>query len=203
LNQFFANLSTRVIAIGAIVVGLIFILIYDPPRTICDSQLEVFKKDQDRFLFSTEVRRIKRIPEIERLTDQCRQSAGPGGCFELFSKLGKLAEDLENIPRRCTSEAGRVPEIRKGLLESLALMMMLAWGERPPVSYAQRFGWLDTSDVALFCRLKRQAEAFYGAAGWASYRSEVFKKLPGSEGMPRDQIWTRSLASASCERLIR
>ena len=199
MDQLLASLPTRVIAIGAIIIGLIFILLNDPPRTVCDTQLEIFKEAQLRFLYQTENKGVKRTPDIQKELANCRQSAGPGGCFELFENLKKMLTDLENVPRQCASAAGGVGEIRGALLESLRLIIMLAWGDKAPVAYTQRYGWLDAADVALFCRLKHQVGVLYGREAWNEFRAAVLKELPQVSTLNSEQVWQRSIVSTSCE----
>lgn len=197
MEQFLASLPTRVLAIGAIILGFLFFLLNDPPKTVCDVQLDIFQKEQDRFLYPSASGVQK--PEIDKAFEVCRQGAGPGDCFDLFRKLKKLALDVENIPRQCTGAASGRSEVKKGIWGSLKLMVMLAWGERPPLTYVQRQGWLDTSDVALFCRLKHQAVEIFGREAWIGFREAVVKDLPGAATLPKEQVWQRSLLSTACE----
>lgn len=197
MDQLLASLPARVLAIGAIIIGFLFFLLNDPPRTVCDVQMEIFKKEQEKFLYPSESG--VRKPEIDKDFERCRQGAGPGGCFELFRKLKKLAVDLENLPGECVSDAASHGEIQKGVWGSLKLMVLLAWGETPPLSYVRRNGWLDTSDVALFCKLKTQAVEIFGREAWIQFRDQATSGLPGADRLPKDQIWQRSLVSATCE----
>ncbi|MCM2280870.1 MAG: hypothetical protein NDI61_03375 [Bdellovibrionaceae bacterium] len=197
MDQLIASLPARVVAIAAIVLGFLFFMLNDPPKTVCDIQLEVFQKEQEKFLYPAA--KGVRKPEIDKDLEMCRLGAGPGGCFELFRKLRKLAVDIENIPRQCTEDAAQRAEIRKGIWGSLKLMVMLAWGERPPLTYVQKNGWLDASDVALYCRLKQQAVELFGREAWMGFRDSSTKDLPGAAQLTREQIWQRSLISTACE----
>lgn len=199
MGQFFASLPSRVIAIGAIILGLVALLIYDPPKTICDSQLSVFVQSQGGFLFSSNKNGISRQAIISKELQNCRNSAGPGGCFVLFEKLRKLVVDLENIPSQCAADAGELRAINAAIWESLRLFVQLAWGEQPPAAYTQRYGWLDSGDVALFCGLKKQAIAIYGREAWLAFRNNIRTDLPKASTLPAEQVWQRSLISASCE----
>jgi hypothetical protein len=199
VDQLFASLPIRVIAIGAIILGFVFIILNDPPKTVCDSQLEVFKDAQGKFIFPIENKGVRRQAVIEKEFETCRQSAEPGGCFELFEKLKRLVADLENIPKQCTSSAGGIKEVKRSVLESLRIFTLLAWGEKAPISYTQRFGWLDTADVALFCRLKHQFLVFYGPEAWAEFRTATFHELPQAGTLTPEQLWQRSIMSTSCE----
>lgn len=199
MNQLLASLPARVIAIGAIIIGLILILLNDPPRTICDTQLGVFKEAQSRFLFRQDIKGVSRTPDFERELETCRGSAGPGGCFELFEKLKRFLTDLEDIPQQCSVEAGDLKEVRGALLETARVMALLAWGDRAPIAYTQRFGWFDSADVALFCRIKHQASVLYGKENWEKFRLAISKELPQANTLTPDQIWQRSIFSTSCQ----
>ncbi len=199
MEQLLASLPARVIAIGAIIIGLILILINDPPRTICDTQLEVFKEAQQRFLFKSETNGISRTPDIEKQLETCRGSAGPGGCFELFEKLKRLLADLENVPKQCSKAASGFAEVRRAIYESARVMTLMAWGDRAPVAYTQRYGWFDSSDIALFCRIKHQAVILYGKEQWEQFRGAVARELPQANTLNPEQIWQRSIFSTSCQ----
>jgi hypothetical protein len=199
MEQLLASLPARVIAIGAIIIGLILILINDPPKTICDTQLEVFKEAQQRFLFKSQINGISRTAAVEKQLETCRGSAGPGGCFELFEMLKRMLADLENVPRQCSAAAGELSEVRRALYESARVMALMAWGDRAPVAYTQRYGWFDSADIALFCRIKHQATSLYGKEEWEQFRNSVSRELPQANTLTPEQVWQRSIFSTSCQ----
>ncbi len=51
LDEFFRTLSRRTIVILSLVVGTLVIIMLNPPHTVCDAQLDVFKSSQTGFLF--------------------------------------------------------------------------------------------------------------------------------------------------------
>lgn len=199
MDELLRTLPPRLIAICAIVIGLIVILLSDPPKTVCDTQLEVFRESQKSFLYSNQKKEVTFRPGVEKAVEACKMHPGPGGCYELFDQMKRVADDLRNIPQACAADAGGVAEIRRALWQTLELMVLLAWGDKPPLTYVQRYGWLDSSDVALFCRLKHQAIAFYGNEEWQAFRVRVSRKFPDATTLSPEQIWQRSLLSTTCE----
>jgi hypothetical protein len=199
VDQLLASLPARVIAIGAIVIGLILMLVYDPPKTICDTQLSVLKDAQARFIFRSSKDGISRTPIIEKELEVCRGSAGPGGCFELFENLKRMLADLENVPRQCSEAAADLNEVKGALFESARVMALLAWGDKAPIAYTQRYGWFDSADVALFCRVKHQISVLYGKETWEQFRLSMAREFPQANTLTPDQIWQRSIFSTSCQ----
>lgn len=199
MDQFFASLPKTVLALGAIIVGFLLIVLNDPPHTVCDTQLEIFKESQKIFLFERSNKGIKTPPEIKEKFAICQRENSPGGCFELFEKLKKLHVDLRNIPAECSEAVGSLGEVRKWLFSSLELMAQIAWGSKAPSSYTQRHSWYDASDVALFCDLKAQAVKIYGNATFEKFRESVIQTFPGASGMARDQVWQRTIFATQCD----
>lgn len=182
------------------IVALIVIIMMNPPVTVCDAQLELFRDSQKNFLYAPPAERGMRIPaEVKRLTDLCMANNSPGGCFDLFVGLKKMAVDLRNIPEQCVERASSEPEIKQWLWNSLKLMVQIAWGDRPPASYMQKNGWFDSSEITLYCNLRRHAIRLYGQERFAQWQEEMLKSLPKSEGLTREQIWPRSILSTSCD----
>ena len=73
-------------------------------------------------------------------------------------------------------------------------------GEKPPAAYHSKFGWLDTADISLYCKLKGRYQATYGEGAWTSLREKMMKELPGAAEMPRNQVWDMIIFSENCAR---
>lgn len=199
MSQFLNSLPKTVLAIGAIIAGFIFIILNDPPRTVCDSQMELFREAQKSFLYPQKSNGIERPAQIEDLIELCQHDNSPGGCFELFVRLKKLAVDLENIPRQCSETASSENAIDKWLWKSLKLMAQMAWGERAPASYFDKHGWFDASDISLYCDLRGSAERIFGPEKFSYWREGVIKDLPGADRLTREQLWSKTIFSTSCD----
>ena len=51
MDELLAKTSRTVIVAGALTIGILFIILNDPPRDVCDAQIERFKKSQAGFLY--------------------------------------------------------------------------------------------------------------------------------------------------------
>jgi len=201
LDRWLATLSRGTIAIIAIGGGILFIILSNPPRTVCDSQIEFLKEQQKGFLFSDpEDPAAKRVPSFAKMHEYCERAGGPGGCYELFQKMRTLSQDLLAVPEECAVKASKLSEVEEALKKTVHLMVTAAWGTKPPDSYMDKFGWLDVADVNLFCGLKTQVIRFYGEGTWDNYRERLFHELPGAKDLPRKTAWEKLLLSEDCRR---
>src|ERR1700679_3012220 len=114
--------------------GILFIVLSDPPHTVCESQLELFRQNQSRFLFLDPKREKILTTRYVRLIEHCKMTNDPGGCFELFSEIRTLLRDLQAVPSDCLERAGEIAEVKKAAWEVEDLIVRLAWGEKPPTT---------------------------------------------------------------------
>lgn len=193
------SLPKTVLAVLALVVGFIFIILNDPPKSICTVQLEIFKDAQKRLLYKEEIKGVNRPAQIDELLRICRASNSPGGCNELFFKLKTLNKDLNSVPSQCSSTVGGETPVRDYMWKSYRLIVELAWGSKPPSGYERRFAWLDSADLALFCDMKENLIRLYGEQRHKEFQEEMFQSLPQAPMLTRDQIWQRTILSTRCE----
>ena len=197
LDRLLATLPNWVIAVVAITIGFIFMRINDPPRTVCDLQMENFRDSQKKFLYAGDLK--GQLPEVKQGYDACKGDNSPGGCFQYFEQLKKLTVDLGNIPEQCSEKAAEEPQIQAWVLKSMSLMVQMAWGERAPASYLQRNGWFDGSEIALFCDLKKSAVRIFGSDAYAQWRETALTSVPDFSKIGREQAWQKSLVSTPCD----
>jgi hypothetical protein len=198
MDAFIANMPKALLAAIVLIVAFGAILRFNPPRTLCDAQMEMFRESQKSFLFGFESKKIAHKPRAQELAELCRFQAGPGGCFAFLDGLRKLVADVSAAGSQCEAAAADVAELRLVVWEALDLLVRLAWGDRGPRNYSQRTGWLDSNDVLLFCRLRRVAIGLYGQPAFDAFREKTLSSMPETSGMPREQILDRSLFGASC-----
>ncbi|NJL25126.1 MAG: hypothetical protein HC902_08090 [Calothrix sp. SM1_5_4] len=195
------TLSKNTLAFVVIAGGILFIIVSSPPHTVCDSQLRVLRESQKRFLYKDpENSKVIKTTTYEYLRDRCKMTNNPGGCYELFQRMKGFLDGIGTLPSECSASAGRVSEYKRALWETSELIVRLAWGEQPPTAYHAKFGWLDTADVALYCRLKYRISQVYGEAAWNDFRERMMRELPGAKDLPRNQVWEMSLFSENCAR---
>lgn len=193
------SLPKTILAVLALVVGFVFIVLNDPPKSVCTVQLEIFKDAQKRFLYKETINEVNRPALIDEQLKICRAANGPGGCNELFFKLKTLSKDLNSVPSQCASTVGGETEVNNYLWKSYRLIVELAWGPTPPSGYDRRFAWLDSADLALFCDLKENLIRLYGDERHKKFQEEMFQTLPQASMLTRDQIWQRTILSTRCE----
>lgn len=198
MDEFLRRAPRTVLALVAIVIGYLLIIGFNPPRTVCDEQLDVFRESQKAFL-SPAGKKVSRSTATE-LFELCKSDNGPGGCFDFFLNLRSMVDALERIPKQCSETVAADATIKGWLLKALSLMAQIAWGDSNAGVYISRkHSWLDASDFRLYCRMKNLAIRYYGEDGFQGFRESVLSSLPGAEKMTRDQKWSRVIFSSPCE----
>lgn len=199
MGAFFSSLPKPVIAILIIAFGFVVIVLNDPPKTVCDAQIELFKQQQQEFLYArTGAGGAAQPALIRELVALCQSGNSPGGCFEFFVRLKKMNQDLDGIPGQCADAAAGDETLKSWTLGSLRLMSQIAWGDRGPTSYVRRNGWFDTSDISVFCDLRRHANRFYGFESMKAWEASVVSQLPEAEKLEGETAFQNSLFGVTC-----
>lgn len=199
LDKFLAQLPKNMLALLAIGGGIFLILVLNPPYTICDSQMSSFREAQLGFVHLDPKDKVKKTSDFDLQVERCKATNSPGGCYELFLKLKTMLKDLNSIPKNCSSVAAADSKIRRVVWDSLDLIVRLAWGQKPPETYYEKFGWLEPPDILLYCQLKRAAERVFGRSQWESFRERMFRELPGANQLNRSKAWEMMLISTNCD----
>ena len=209
-----------VFAVLLIGVSLLFVL--QKPHSVCVNQLQLFKEAQAGQIYPRQVKQSQRPALFPRLMDNCKVGNSAGACYELFTSLRKFLRDLNGAPQECLVPFGEESEIRNALNKGTELMVLLAWGSKPPEQGGlERFGWLETLDLSLYCQLKAMYLKVYGQEAWEQFRMNTQNKLPGEaevivEGncancdslkkapavLSAEEIWVRSLFSLRCDQYM-
>lgn len=200
MDKWLAQFSKNTIAFVAIVGGILFIVLSEPPHSVCDAQISVIQEAQNSFLYKDPQSKVVQTTKYERLRDRCKVTNNPGGCYEFFQEMKKLLQDFSTVSSECAGKVGGVSEINKALWETSELLVRLAWGEKPPASYHAKFGWLDAADINLFCKLKTRISYVYGEPAWNQFRERMMTELPGAKEISRNQVWELNLFSENCAR---
>lgn len=198
MGRLLQMIPKNLLAFLAIVGGIGFIILSNPPHTLCDSQIEVINQSQHLFLFPDPNHKQIKTTEYEKLRDHCKLTNNPGGCYELFHAMKALLHDLGTLTNECGPVVGSINEYKRALTETSELMVRLAWGEKAPSAPNAKFGWLDTADISFFCQLKDRYTRFYGDQAWENFRERMMRELPGAKDLPRNQVWDLILFSENC-----
>lgn len=200
MDQFINSLPKPVIGLIVVIVGFIFIVINDPPKTICETQLQSFRHLQGTFIYGQSIDgSSKRPPLAQELHDLCLQENGTGGCFEYIQQLKRFTNDLKSLPRECSAVAASEQQIPYWLLKSLKLMAQIAWGERAPASYSRRHAWFDAADIAVFCDLRETAVRILGPDSFNKWRDDLIATLPEGASLSKEDAYRRSIFSTPCD----
>ncbi|MEN0058818.1 MAG: hypothetical protein AAGB31_08290 [Bdellovibrio sp.] len=218
MENFINSLPKPVLAFLAIVVGIIVVMLINPPHTVCDTQKETLRELQAGNIFPTEVKKNKIPPAITRAKEACQLGNSAGSCYEYFLVLKKVADDVGKVSAQCVREMFGVAEVKSAMNDGLEMMVRLAWGVKPPEPGVERFGWMQEAEISIFCRLKNIYIRANGEEAWTNLRRTLSAKLPGEEPVPstdpsqvsveprgahltlsEQDIWNRSLFSVRCE----
>ncbi len=199
LDRFFATLSRRSLAVGAITIGIILIFLFSPPVTVCDSQYDQFKTKQIGKIFFDPKPKVKPSKTAFHLSvEQCRFSNNVGGCLDFFNHVKSLTNDLDTVSTKCFGDIGSRVELKDALWVSVELMTRLAWGETPPRSYKESSGWLETPNILIYCELKKILVQFYGPEKLNEFARTLIPQLPGGNRMPFSEAWPKTILSMGC-----
>lgn len=184
------------IVICGLLVGLYF---YDPPKGICDIQMEEITNRLNKGFFVDD-HDGSYGKSAQAALDFCFTTNSPGGCHDLFTRLNFFEKIVKSLPTECgTSEAAG--SVRKVLIKSLKLFGQIGWGEKPPINKYNKTSWLDTADLGLYCRLKRQYWRLYGKEDWKNFTWSVIPGLPEANTLEKKKKWELSLYSYNCKGL--
>lgn len=190
------------------------------PAHVCDSQAEVFRASTAGLLYPKKVKQSSVPPTFMKHVESCKIGNSPGACFELFTSLRQVIRELTSTSVDCWEYFGEIKEVHNAVEQGLSLMVRIAWGGSPPEKNLQKLGWLETSDMALFCSMKQAYLEMYGQEKYDQFRSKVSLLLPGEspvydnqskclnceylksadKTLSAEEIWLRSLFSVRCDQ---
>ncbi len=217
LEQQIAQLPKMLLALIAIIATVVFLFVFNPPHTICDTQTDTLKENLVGPLFPTVVKKNTTQPQINVAQASCKTGHSAGSCFQYFSILKMIAKQIDNASPECRTQLIDVKEVQVALKDGVEIMALAAWGNKPPESPAARFGWMQESELAVFCYIKDVYEKSLGEEAWSQLRLQVNKKFPAEapataaldapgpkaiEKMTDNEIWTKSIFSVRCEGVI-
>lgn len=187
--------------LGFVVILLVMGGLYynDPPKTLCDIQMQSISKQLANGFFSeTSDGTYGRSANAAKKF--CMSTNSPGGCHDMFKRLIYFEKQIRTLPAECGS-APAAAIIQSVLQKSLKLFVEIGWGSQPPRDKFNNTSWLDTSDLGIFCRMKTQYQRLYGKQAWKELTWSIIASLPEAQTLERRQQWERSLFSYQCKAL--
>jgi len=205
MNKLLKSLSKGTIAFICIGLGILFIVTFDPPHSLCNSEKTQLLESQKKFLEPDPALKkafSKAKSPQNRLYTSCKESENSGGCLEYFLHVKRFISDYEVTSNNCRKEIFGETKVKNVFNQSLKLMINLAWGKAPPTEYQKKYGWFDQADIFLFCKLKSLTQNGTSNSKWENQREGLLKQLSGAENLSRDQLWKSSLLSTSCKSFL-
>lgn len=160
MESWIAVQSKSFLAMLAILGCILFIFLFKPPYTRCDSQKEILSNNLEGLLFDNPKSKYQlKATGYSASLMLCRTSNSPGGCYRFFESIRKIIRELHLIPEECRQDISDLSEIQKSLWNGLELFVLLSSKGR----------WLEESDLLLFCETKEVAMQFYGKEKWQNF----------------------------------
>lgn len=176
------------IAIGVIFVGVLIIMLVMDQRDDCSIHLENLKKTLQVDLYSQNLKTMALPPRLRGALLNCRQGNSSGACLDA-SQIGlKLLQAVNRVPASCAPSLTQEVTIKSALIELMKLYIEIAWGEHPPEKSSQigEGTWLEYSDYALFCNLKKTFIRIYGKNLFFESEAFLLQNLPGEKVVLED-----------------
>lgn len=218
MEKFINSLPKPVLALLAILLGIGFFMMFNPPHTVCDTQAEALHESLRGELFPSQIKKNTIPPSIVREKEACQLGNSAGSCYEYFTTLKTIAGTIAKGSSECAAQLYDIKEVAAAMNDGIELMVRLAWGVKPPEPGIERFGWMQDAEIATFCRLKNIYTRAHGEEAWTALRQKIAAKLPGEEIPPsvdptqasvepkkatavlsEMDIWNRSLFSVRCD----
>lgn len=185
----------------AVVLGIIYFVVQENPITICEIQYDIFKKENEKYLFGVKRKNVTIPPKVTEDVNKCMVANSPGGCYDWTEGLKLSLHSLRNLPDQCGHKLNGSTlggSTVKTLLEkSVWLYSQISWNEAI-IARAGLYNWLDTDDVANFCRLRNQYTRLLGNEKWVILQASLLKSLSTEKKMEEKSAWTRTILSHKC-----
>ena len=97
MDRWLAQIPKFWLIVGSLTIGILFIVLSDPPKSVCDAQLDLFRKNQKDFLYLDPKNEVIKTTGFQREFERCQSTNTPGGCYELFEKTRKFLTDVESV----------------------------------------------------------------------------------------------------------
>lgn len=180
------KLPRTFLATVAIIIGVAFIVLQDPPHHICDTQIERFQHKQSQ------------LGDWDKRTETCKETNSPGGCYAVFSHLRGTLRNFYLVDKQCIAPLSQKSNVKNLILEGMELMVRLAWREKSFEGKVDKFNWLGPSDMNLFCKLKDRLIVFYGRNTFINFEKTLLETLSSNEKANPEVVRKKSILSEYC-----
>lgn len=184
----------------AISIGVTFLILSDPPKTICDVQEEVYRDTNKSFLFKDSDDTLNRTSLVKKHLKECTNSNTPGGCYSLFQDTRRLIQSFQVINSDCYTSISAIKEVKESLEEIYALFIAISLELDFTDESSKPLRWLTLNDVNLFCRVERNIISLYGSERVDYLEQKTYRRMDLS--IPFDRFRKFSILSENCQKYL-
>lgn len=197
LQRIFDSIPKYLLGPIAVILGIAYFYIQDPPKTICDIQFETFRKQNQKYLYG-EVKKNITLPALYLKEIQaCRESNSVGGCYDWSNGLKAVIYTSRSLDSSCRDRMEELAPLLSYYQQSLRIYSQISWNDSEIVR-AQLYHWLDAEDIAIFCRTKAEYVRLVGAVAYKALENSLFNELIALKKRTRQETWQRTVLSHSC-----
>jgi hypothetical protein len=113
--------------------------------------------------------------------------------------MTKWEEKIKGVGNQCEPQLAKHDMAKAVINKSMELLVVIAWGTKPPQNSFYKNGWLESSHLALFCKFKRHMNIVLGEEAWNDFVNSLLESLPGASELGRNEAWARTIMSDSCK----
>lgn len=194
--DFLNKLPKPLIFSSVITLGIIFLIINNPPSSICSVQIDHYKKKNVGFIFKDSQDKVRTQTILSEKIQECVRTNTPGGCYSLFSKLRQFVKSFNIINTDCHHEISEIKQVRKYLVDIYSLFIIISWGKGEKNEFSNSLNWLSINDVSLFCRVKNKINYFYGSTYLTRLEGQLLQELDPGKSLEEFQKLT--ILSENC-----
>ena len=180
--------------------GIAFVVLQNPPKGVCDIQMENYKTNNKVFLFpQPKASSSKKKPSFyQKALEECRQNNSPGGCYSLFSSVHRLVQSFNSVDSKCHKQLAQIKEVQTSLFSLYSLFIEISWAGGPQYELSNPLAWLSANDVSVFCKIKNQIYYFYGESSLSQLEQKTFQSIAPDHS--EEEIRKFSVLSENCSQ---
>ncbi len=211
MGSFFSSIPKVVVGPLVVILMILYFIYDDPPKTVCDLQMDIFKKETQNYIYGYAKKAVKFSPEYQKQLALCHQQNSPGACYDWMEGIKKTLHFSHNIPDECSAEKqGFVRDLKqmtgsedklgpykKWMSISLYTFSQISWNDSNVVRQGL-YNWLDEEDIAVFCHLRREYLRLYGKESFTQLQNSFHGQLIKLKNKTAKEAWDRSILSYRC-----
>lgn len=200
IKNFLDSIPKYILGPLAVILGIIYFYVQNPPVTQCDSQFAVFKKETQKYLYGSSKNGIQVPALFIKDVETCRNSNSVGGCYDWSEGLKKMIHASRTIPDACKPRLKELEPLVSYYVGSIRLYSQISWNSTEIVRQ-KLFHWLDNEDIIVFCRLKAEYSRLMSPQTYKALESSLLTELSKLKSMSREEVWKRTILSHNCSEI--